>query len=658
MKRVHESVDYIQHPERKQMFIDHNHGGSGNGNGNGNGNDVFRAPSYVAILNDLTSISIEGYKIQSKNNSTSKYTVYKVRIVTEKAKWAVYRRYSEFDALYLELSTHWEIPELPPKRLFGVFSTEFLEKRQADLEFWLRNTLVDVDETVLRLPCVKSFLTKDLVEKLSERQTTAVGTPQSGNRTVPKPSISSVSNSSCASYATEDKEKDGSGNGNAYLDLSGDEDDKVLGKSLVTEEEANASTNIDMYIKGGDGYSNGRKPKLEDFEMVRVLGKGSFGKVILCRKKDTQKLYAVKVLKKKHVLKRKQLRHAKTERSVLGYLDHPFVVKLHYAFQTGDKLHFVLDFLPGGELFFHLGRFGRFDEDLGRFYTAEIALALGHLHSHHVVYRDLKPENILLDAEGHIKLADFGLSKEGIQSGTEGTHSFCGTPEYLAPEVLNRSGHGTSVDWWSLGALLYEMLTGLPPWYSQDRHKMFASIRHSELRFPPYVSVGAREILSSFLERDATKRLGSGNDIEEVKEHPFFEGLDWDALYRKELKSPFVPRLNDQSDYTNNPDTTNFDSCFTRMPLHSCAEIASSQSSQISPSRLGVGVASLTNAFNGFTFVEPSHLKEKLSRSQDSINSCTSQERQQQRMLEQQLLNLHDTLPNHTSSTSPTGLSS
>jgi len=195
-----------------------------------------------------------------------------------------------------------------------------------------------------------------------------------------------------------------------------------------------------------------------------------FGKVVLVVKKagrDASNLYAMKILHKENVVNKKQVEHTLTERSVLGKMNHPFIVKLHYAFQTDKKLHFVLDYCAGGELFFHLGKAGRFTEEQGRFYAAEMTLALGHLHSHGVVYRDLKPENILFEATGHLKLADFGLSKEGVES-TQGSHSFCGTPEYLAPEVLNRTGHGTAVDWWSLGALLYEMLTGLPPWFSQD----------------------------------------------------------------------------------------------------------------------------------------------------------------------------------------------
>mmetsp|Transcript_1842 Transcript_1842/g.3311 ORF Transcript_1842/g.3311 Transcript_1842/m.3311 type:complete len:1155 (+) Transcript_1842:438-3902(+) len=346
----------------------------------------------------------------------------------------------------------------------------------------------------------------------------------------------------------------------------------------------------------------GKKPSLEDFEMVRVLGKGSFGKVLLCRKRDSGKLYAIKVLKKQHVVKRRQVVHTKTERSVLGLVDHPFVVKLHYAFQTGDKLHFVLDFCSGGELFFHLGRAGRFSENLGRFYAAEIALALGHLHKKGVVYRDLKPENILLDSEGHIKLADFGLSKEGIVSGIKGTHSFCGTPEYLAPEVLNRKGHGTSVDWWSLGALLYEMLTGLPPWYSQDRQKMFACIRSSDLRFPDFVSSLAQLILTDFLERDVTKRLGSVRDVDDVKEHPFFQFMDWDKLYRREIPSPFVPRLNSQTD------TANFDTQFTRLPINSI-DASSFVGSPRNPHMLSSSVMSESQThFDNFTYAEPSTL--------------------------------------------------
>eukprot|EP01029_Cantina_marsupialis_P007564 TRINITY_DN1847_c0_g1_i4.p1 TRINITY_DN1847_c0_g1~~TRINITY_DN1847_c0_g1_i4.p1 ORF type:complete len:415 (+),score=72.33 TRINITY_DN1847_c0_g1_i4:58-1302(+) len=199
---------------------------------------------------------------------------------------------------------------------------------------------------------------------------------------------------------------------------------------------------------------------LSDFILLKVIGKGSFGKVFQVRKKDNDVIYAMKVLDKKHVIDSQQVEHTMTERGILGKVAHPFIVKLHYAFQCRNKLYFVLDYCVGGELFFHLGKCGQFPEDRAKFYTAELALAIEHCHTNDVIYRDLKPENVMLDAEGHIKLTDFGLSKMNIQSNTQGANSFCGTAEYLAPEVLTRQGHGRAVDWWSLGTLLYEMLTG------------------------------------------------------------------------------------------------------------------------------------------------------------------------------------------------------
>ena len=181
---------------------------------------------------------------------------------------------------------------------------------------------------------------------------------------------------------------------------------------------------------------------MEDFELMRVIGKGSFGKVTLVRKKTDGKLYAMKVLAKQNIIKRKQVEHTKTERNVLGKLNHPFIVKLHYAFQTDIKLYFVLDYAAGRELFFHLSRMKKFPDHMARFYAAEITLALDAMHVHGVVYRDLKPENILLDGEGHIKLADFGY-KEGIVNAAEGAHSLCGLLS-TSPQVLDRQGHDGS----------------------------------------------------------------------------------------------------------------------------------------------------------------------------------------------------------------------
>jgi serine/threonine protein kinase len=311
-------------------------------------------------------------------------------------------------------------------------------------------------------------------------------------------------------------------------------------------------------------------------------GKGSYGKVILVRKRDGLDIgecYAMKVLKKRHVHQKRQVEHTKTERNVLASIKHPFIVKLHYAFQTGDKLHFVLDYASGGELFFHLQKHGRFPPKLALFYTAELTMAFGELHSRAVVFRDLKPENVLIGGDGHVLLADFGLSKGGVPEPERGTKSFCGTPEYLAPEIVSRDpkGHGTAVDWWSLGMLVYEMLTGLPPWYTKDRRELFRRIQKAPLVFPLHVSRRAQSLIKGLLTRDPNYRLGATigkrktikNDrgplspgdygsvsqegktyisdadtqgVQALKNHPFFKSVDWHLLQVRKLSPPFAPK--------------------------------------------------------------------------------------------------------------------
>jgi len=293
----------------------------------------------------------------------------------------------------------------------------------------------------------------------------------------------------------------------------------------------------------------------DDFELLTVIGKGSFGKVMQVRKKDDGKIYAMKVLRKDTIIARKQVSHTKSEKNILMKIQHPFIVNLNYAFQTKDKLYMILDYINGGELFFHLKKEGRFAENRVKLYAAEIASALDHLHNLDIVYRDLKPENILLDAEGHICITDFGLSKQ-IES-SEGTHTFCGTPEYLAPEVLKGQGHGTPVDWWSLGTLLFEMLTGLPPFYAQNVNVMYTKILSGELRFPSYISDNAKSLLEGLLTRDPEKRLGT-NGGTEVKHHPWFGDIDWDKLVRKEIDPPFKPKVKSIDD------TSQIDPTFTR----------------------------------------------------------------------------------------------
>jgi len=325
----------------------------------------------------------------------------------------------------------------------------------------------------------------------------------------------------------------------------------------------------------------------DDFELLTVIGKGSFGKVMQVRKKDDGKIYAMKVLRKDTIIARKQVSHTKSEKNILMKIQHAFIVNLNYAFQTKDKLYMILDYINGGELFYHLKKEGRFAENRVKLYAAEIASALDHLHNLDIVYRDLKPENILLDSEGHICITDFGLSKQ-IES-SEGTHTFCGTPEYLAPEVLKGQGHGTAVDWWSLGTLLFEMLTGLPPFYAQNVNVMYTKILSGELKFPSYISDNAKSLLEGLLTRDPEKRLGS-NGGQEVKQHAWFSEIDWDKLVRKEIEPPFKPKVKSIDD------TSQIDPTFTReRPVDSVPD----------PSVLS---DSVQGTFEGFTYVAESVL--------------------------------------------------
>jgi len=291
---------------------------------------------------------------------------------------------------------------------------------------------------------------------------------------------------------------------------------------------------------------------LDDFVSIRVLGRGSFGKVVLVKKKDTETLYAMKILKKSHILKRNQVEHTKTERNVLEYIQHPFIVALRFAFQTKTKLYLVLDYYSGGELFFYLGKEGKFSESRAKFYAAQIVLALQYLHELGIVYRDLKPENVILDHYGNIALTDFGLSKEGISDNTSAT-SFCGTPEYLAPEILRRVGHGKAADWWSLGALIYEMLTGIPPFYSRDRERLFQKILNAGLRLPPHLSDEAKSLLRALLNRDPTMRIGSVKGAIEVRSHKWFADIDWEKLLAKKVDPPFKPPPALDNEYPDHP---------------------------------------------------------------------------------------------------------
>lgn len=287
----------------------------------------------------------------------------------------------------------------------------------------------------------------------------------------------------------------------------------------------------------------GQKVDPSHFELLKVLGQGSFGKVFLVRKitgDDAGTLYAMKVLKKATLKVRDRIR-TKMERDILAEVDHPFIVRLHYAFQTEGKLYLILEFLRGGDLFTRLSKEVMFTEDDVKFYLAELALALDHLHKLGIIYRDLKPENILLDAEGHVKLTDFGLSKESIFDEKK-TYSFCGTVEYMAPEVVNRKGHGTAADWWSYGVLMFEMLTGALPFTGNNRKETMTMILKAKLGMPQFLSPEAQSLLRALFKRNPANRLG-GNGIEDLKVHPFFATINWDKLYARELSPPFKPAI-------------------------------------------------------------------------------------------------------------------
>uniref|UniRef100_A0A8C5UFC5 non-specific serine/threonine protein kinase n=1 Tax=Malurus cyaneus samueli TaxID=2593467 RepID=A0A8C5UFC5_9PASS len=307
--------------------------------------------------------------------------------------------------------------------------------------------------------------------------------------------------------------------------------------------------NITHHVKEGS-----EKADPSQFELLKVLGQGSFGKVFLVRKitpPDSNHLYAMKVLKKATLKVRDRVR-TKIERDILADVNHPFVVKLHYAFQTEGKLYLILDFLRGGDLFTRLSKEVMFTEEDVKFYLAELALGLDHLHSLGIIYRDLKPENILLDEEGHIKLTDFGLSKEAIDHEKK-AYSFCGTVEYMAPEVVNRQGHSHSADWWSYGVLMVG--TGAVCAHPGDPE----GIPHpKKLGMPQFLSAEAQSLLRALFKRNPANRLGSGPDgAEEIKRHPFYSTIDWNKLYRREIKPPFKPAVGQPDD------TFYFDTEFT-----------------------------------------------------------------------------------------------
>mmetsp|Transcript_26895 Transcript_26895/g.39844 ORF Transcript_26895/g.39844 Transcript_26895/m.39844 type:complete len:570 (+) Transcript_26895:148-1857(+) len=551
----------------------------------------------------MLTIEVAGYGICQDHSGP--YIVYIICVQQETFQaWTVYRRYTSFVGISDQLrALH---PDINPVPYISeaVLAADKMENNRNALDNWLQNLvsnpLILRTQSMYHFLCAEanvqppymdvhwrnsnngSFDDMEMDEMFDkgddgmEDETTEMDEGIGMSKTPP----SNVWRFSQQKSATEEAE---------------DENDGMDIKSLSVVKEAEFIFNRATSGAQGDGNQQVEAPptkrtiNLEAFDIIRVVGKGSFGKVFLVREKETSTLYAMKVLKKDYIIRKNQVQHTKTERNVLGYVHHPFIVGLNMAFQTADKLFFVLDYCAGGELFFHLGRMGRFPESQARFYTAQITLAIEYVHGLDIIYRDLKPENVLLDHHGNVRLTDFGLSKEGVSDDSSGANSFCGTPEYIAPEVLLRQGHGRAVDWWSTGALLYEMLSGLPPFYSRSREVMFEKIMKAELNFPSFLSEAAKDLLRHLLVRDPKKRLGSGEaDAGEIKAHGFFYGLDWDRLYSGNISPPWQPK------FSGSLDTSLFDQEFTSIePV-------------VSPDVRGAYFGSLDRAFEGFTFVDDS----------------------------------------------------
>ncbi|GAA6033964.1 hypothetical protein JCM8097_000431 [Rhodosporidiobolus ruineniae] len=326
---------------------------------------------------------------------------------------------------------------------------------------------------------------------------------------------------------------------------------------------------------------------IDDFELLKVIGKGSFGKVMQVRKKDTGRIYAMKTIRKAHIVSRSEVTHTLAERTVLAQVRSAFIVPLKFCFQSRDKLYLVLSYVNGGELFHHLQKEGRFSEDRTRFYACELLTALDCLHQMDVVYRDLKPENILLDCTGHLVLCDFGLTKLNMGE-DERTNTFAGTPEYLSPEVITGGGYTRTVDWWTLGVLVYEMLSGLPPFYEEDHQKMYRRIVSEPLSFPRgnLIRPSAKDFLTSLLDKSPSTRLGRGG-ADEIRRHLWFHDIDWKRLERRGYTPPWLPEVEGVED------TGNVDDTFLSEPV---------ADSVVDPSQLAVVSESAQEQFAGFSY--------------------------------------------------------
>uniref|UniRef100_A0A8C6L8J1 Protein kinase C n=1 Tax=Nothobranchius furzeri TaxID=105023 RepID=A0A8C6L8J1_NOTFU len=364
------------------------------------------------------------------------------------------------------------------------------------------------------------------------------------------------------------------------------------------DSDPNRLQDISAVVDGIDGIklSQGVALGLGDFELIRVIGRGSYAKVLLVRLKKTEQAYAMKVVKKELVHDDEDIDWVQTEKHVFEQASmNPFLVGLHSCFQTESRLFLVIEYVNGGDLMFHMQRQRKLPEDHARFYAAEICIALNFLHEKGIIYRDLKLDNVLLDHEGHVKLTDYGMCKEGIRPG-DTTSTFCGTPNYIAPEILRGEDYGFSVDWWALGVLMFEMMAGRSPFDiitdnpdMNTEEYLFQVILEKPIRIPRSLSVKAAGVLKGFLNKDPKERLGCQvqTGFTDIKSHTFFRSIGWDQLEKKEMTPPFKPQISDEYGLEN------FDTQFTNEPV------------QLTPDDQDVIKRIDQSEFEGFEYINP-----------------------------------------------------
>ena len=337
------------------------------------------------------------------------------------------------------------------------------------------------------------------------------------------------------------------------------------------------------------------KLSYSDFEPLKLLGTGSFGRVVLVRYTNNNALYAMKILNKIQIKLKKQEEHTKTERNLMVKVKCPFIVNIKFAFQDDLKLYIVSDFMQGGDMFYHLHtEKKKFSESTAKFYIIELILGIEFLHKNNIIYRDLKPENILMDIEGHIKISDFGLSKI-LEDPDDKAFTLCGTPQDIAPEIVKNKGYDKTVDWWALGCFLYEMLTGALPFRIPKGNRINPKIYEEPLRFPPDISTQAVNLIVKLLNPNPKKRLGAGsNGAKNIKEHPYFKDVDWEKYWNKEIEPPFIPELCSEIDLKY------FDKMFTDEPVNSNRPTIMERARGVSE-------------YKGFTYVTQSVSKEMMN---------------------------------------------